>query len=170
MLLAPSYEIRSLCEKRAKPLKAFDRYSDPSGSALAHQVHHFSSRLRFNHSPDSILDRPRRSRDRDLTVVSDSPRNASPTRDPRAAPSAASGPSSGGLSRANTPDPLQARLEAMCAKECRVNALLRAKQLDLQAIDDHVRAEKDRAQREFLQHQRYVIAVQADADRLTQEH
>ena len=47
----------------------FDCNSDPGGSAPAHQVRHFSPRPRFHHSPDSILDRTRRSRDRDLTAV-----------------------------------------------------------------------------------------------------
>ena len=156
-------------ETREAP-KDFVRHSDPGGSATAHQVRHFSPRLRLQHSPDSILDRPRRSRERDLTVVSDSPRNASPSRGTRAAPSAASGPSSGGPSCANSPDRLQARLEAMCAEERRVDALLSAKQQDLQAINDRVCAEEDRAQREALQHQRDVIAFQAKANRLSQEH
>ena len=51
-----------------------------------------------------------------------------------------------------------------------MDALLRAKQLDLEAIHDRLRAEDDRAQREVLQHQRDVIAFQAEADRLSQEH
>ena len=71
---------------------------------------------------------------------------------------------------ANSPDPLQARLEAMRAEERRLDAFLRANQQDLQAIHDRVREEEDCAQREFLQHQRDVIAFQAEADRLTQEH
>ena len=109
----------------------FDRHSDPGGSAPAHQVRHLSTRPRFHHSPDSILDRTTRSCDRDLTVVSDSPRNASLVHDPRAALSAASGPSSEGPSRANSTDRLQLRLEEMRAEESRVDALLRTKQQNL---------------------------------------
>ena len=48
-----------------------------------------------------------------------------------------------------------------------MDTLLRAKQQYLQAIHDRVRAEEDSAQRESLQHQRDVIAFQAEADRLT---
>ena len=107
-------------------------------------MRHFSHRPRFHHSPDSILDRTRRSRDRDFTAVSHLPRNTSPAREFWAAPLAASGPSSKGPSRAIFPDPLLARLEAMRAEERRVDALLRAKQQDLQAIHDRVRAEEDR--------------------------
>ena len=40
----------------------------------------------------------------------------------------------------------------MRAEERSVNALLRAKQQDLQAIHDRVRADEDRAWRETLQH------------------
>ena len=58
----------------------------------------------------------------------------------------------------------------MRTEERRVDALLCAKQQDLQAINDRVRAEEDRAQHEFLQHQRDVIAFQAEADRLTHKH
>ena len=58
----------------------------------------------------------------------------------------------------------------MRAEERLVDALLRAKQQDLQAINDRVCAEEDRAQREALQHQRDVIAFQAKANRLSQEH
>ena len=169
MLLALFFEHLSQREAREAPGDV-DRHSDPGRSAQAHQVRHFSPRPRLSHSPDLILDRPRRSRKCDITAVSDSPRNASPARGPRGAPSAASGPSSGGPSRANSPDPLQARLEAMRAEERRLDALLRAKQQDFQAIHDRVRAEEARAQREALQHQRDVIAFQAEADRLSQEH
>ena len=55
----------------------------------------------------------------------------------------------------------------MRAEERLVDALLRAKQQDLQAIHECVRAEKDRAQRVALQHQRDVISFQAEADRLS---
>ena len=58
----------------------------------------------------------------------------------------------------------------MRAEERRMNALLRAKEQDLQAIHDRVRTEDDRAEREVLQHQRDVIAFQAEADWLAQVH
>lgn len=57
----------------------------------------------------------------------------------------------------------------MRAEKRRVNALLRAKQQNLKAIHDRVRTE-DVAQREFLTHQRDIIAVQTKADRLFKEH
>ena len=64
----------------------FDRHSDLGGSAPAHQVRHLSPRPRSDHSPDSILDCPRPTREHDLTAVSNSPRNASLARDPRQPP------------------------------------------------------------------------------------
>ena len=140
LLLTPVTQ-RETCEAPGD----FDRHSDPAGSAQARQVRHMSPRPRFHHYFDSILDRTRRSRDRTLTTVSDALWNASPARDPRAAYSAASGPSSGGFTRANSLNPLHARLEAMRAEERRMDALLRAKQQDLQVIHDLVRAAEDRA-------------------------
>ena len=58
----------------------------------------------------------------------------------------------------------------MCAEERRVDALLQAKQRDLQALHDQMRAEDDRARREFQQHQHDLEAFQAEADRLDNEH
>ena len=79
-------------------------------------------------------------------------------------------PQSGNPSRATSPDRVQVRLNAIYAEERRVDAILQAKQLDLQALHDQMRAEKDRARREYEQHQRDRDALQAEADRLDNEH
>ena len=95
---------------------------------------------------------------------------ARPQLDAQAIRSGASVPQSETTSRAVSPDLVQARLEAMCVEKRRVDAILKAKQRDLLALNDQIRAEEDRARHEYEQHQRDRDALQTEADRLDIEH
>ena len=79
-------------------------------------------------------------------------------------------PQSGNPSSVTSPDNVQVRLNAIYAEERRVDAILQANQRDLQALHDQMRTEVDRARREYEQHQRDRNALQAEADRLDNEH
>ena len=146
------------------------RHSDPGGYSPARQVRQFSPLPRVHHSSNPARDHLHLSADRGFVPFSDAPQSARPHRDARATPSATSRPQSGSPSRATSPDRVQVRLDAMYAEERRVDAILQAKQRDLQALHDQMRAEEDRARREYELHQRDRDALQAEADRLDNEH
>ena len=79
-------------------------------------------------------------------------------------------PQSGVLSRTTFPDRVQLSLNAMYAEERRVNAILQTKQRNILALYDKMRAENDRARREFQEHYKDLEAFQAKTDRLDNEH
>ena len=98
-------------------------------------------------------------------------------RAPRPAVSEPPGPSDRVPSRAESSERAQARLDGIRAEERHMDAILRAKQRDLQLVSDQLQsletgraAEEDRARRDYQQHQCDVLANQAEADRRDSKH
>ena len=143
--------------------------SDPGDFSPARQVRDSSLRPRAHHSFDSLLDQPQHASDQNVLQVLDLRQFSGPARDMDTAPQAPA-PQSGSPSRAMSPDFVQVRLDAIYAEERRVDAILQAKQRDLLALHDQMRADEDRARREYEQHQRDRDALQAQADRFDNEH
>ena len=143
--------------------------SDPGGFSPVRQVRDFSLRPRVHHYVDSLLDQPQHAADQNVLQEFHLRQFSIPARDMDTA-SQAPAPQSGSPSSATSPDRVQVRLDAIYAEERRVDAILQAKQRDLQALHDQIRAEKDRACREYEHHQRDRDALQAEADRLDNNH
>ena len=128
-----------------------------------------SLRPRAHHSFDSLFDQFQHAADQNVLQVSDLRQFYVPARDMDIAPQAPA-PQSGVPSRTTCPDRVQMRLGAMYAEERRVDAILQAKQRHLLVMHDQMRAEDDRARREFEKRQHDLEAFQAEADRLDNEH
>ena len=142
--------------------------SNPGGFSPARQVRDSSLHPRAHHSFDLPLDQPQHAADQNVLQVLDLCQFSGPARDMDTAPQAPA-PQNGIPSSATSPDRVQMRLDAMYAEERRVDAIKEAKQRDLQALHDQMRAEEDRAGRE-CERQRDLDALQAEADRLDKEH
>ena len=153
------------------------------GYSPARQVCDYSPRVRAHHSSDTTHDQSHRSPDREFAPESQFHQGSDFARAPRPAPSvppgpSAKGPSGKGPSRAVSSERAQARYDAIRAEERHIDAILRAKQRDLQLVSDQLQslesgrrtAEEYHARREFQQHQRDAQAFQAEADRLDKEH
>ena len=151
--------------------------SEPGGYSAARQVREYSPLPRAHHSSDTTHDLSHHSPDRELALESEFHQRPDSVLAHRPAPSLPPGPSVGGPSRAESPERAQARLDTIRSDELRVDAILRAKQRDLQLVQDQLQSlktgravEEDRARREFQQHQRDLQTFQAEADRLDHEH
>ena len=93
----------------------------------------------------------------------------SPSRDSQTAPLADSSPPSGSALRANSPDRLRARLDAMYV-ERRIDALLRSKQNDLQSAYDQLQvAETDSAAEEEASQEHLEFRYSSRCSRAFQE-
>ena len=143
--------------------------SDPVSYSPARQVRDSSLRPPAHHSFDSLLDQSQHAANQNVLQVSYLRQFSGFARDMDTAPQALV-PQNGVSSRTTSIDRVQMRLDAMYAEERRVDAILQAKQPDLLALHDQMRAKIDRARREFQKHQHDREAFQAEADRRDNEH